>query len=113
MGAANAGALHLAKRSADADAFYGYGGPVAHAHSTGPHLPNVVQHVPYGYAASGVYRAANAGAIHLAKRSADADAFYGYGGYGYAGPITSGLSTVSHAGLPLQGYAQGYGYGLW
>merc|ERR1712240_411243 len=101
MGAANAGALHLAKRSADADAFYGYGGPVAHAHSTGPHLPNVVQHVPYGYAASGVYRAANAGA------------FYGYGGYGYAGPITSGLSTVSHAGFPLQGYAQGYGYGLW
>merc|ERR1712179_123291 len=99
--AANAGALHLAKRSADADAdadaFYGYGGyghlgyagyggPVAHAHSTGPHLPNVVQHVPYGYAASGVYRAANAGALHLAKRSADADAFYGYGGYGYAGP---------------------------
>merc|ERR1712179_404761 len=96
--AANAGALHLAKRSADADAFYGYGGyghlgyagyggPVAHAHSTGPHLPNVVQYVPYGYAASGVYRAANAGALHLAKRSADA--FYGYGGYGYAGPVTS------------------------
>merc|ERR1712179_465410 len=126
--AANAGALHLAKRSADADAdadaFYGYGGyghlgyagyggPVAHAHSTGPHLPNVVQHVPYGSAASGVYRAANAGALPLAKRSADADAFYGYGGYGYAGPVTSGLSTVSHAGFPLQGYAQGYGYGLW
>merc|ERR1712179_170669 len=75
--------------------------------------PNVVQHVPYGYAASGVYRAANAGALHLAKRSADADAVYGYGGYGYAGPVTSGLSTVSHAGFPLQGYAQGYGYGLW
>merc|ERR1712179_355178 len=54
--------------------YAGYGGPVAHAHSTGPHLPNVVQHVPYGYAASGVYRAANAGALHLAKRSADADA---------------------------------------
>ena len=54
------------------------------------------------------------GAIQVADmRSAAADAFYGYGGYGYAGPITSGLSTVSHAGFPLQGYAQGYGYGLW
>merc|ERR1712179_259766 len=82
--------------------YAGYGGPVAHAHSTGPHLPNVVQHVPCGYAASGVYRAANAGALHLAKRSADADAFYGYGGYGYAGPVTSGLSTVSHAGFPFR-----------
>merc|ERR1712179_421522 len=115
----------VAYATAEADAFHGYGGyggyghlgyagyggPVAHAHSTGPHLPNVVQHVPYGYAASGVYRAANAGALHLPKRSADA--FYGYGGYGYAGPVTSGLSTVSHAGFPLQGYAQGYGYGLW
>merc|ERR1712179_322526 len=79
--------------------YAGYGGPVAHAHSTGPHLPNVVQHVPYGYAASGVYRAANAGALHLAKRSADADAFYGYGGYGhlgyagYGGPVAHAHST--------------------
>merc|ERR1712112_560200 len=112
----------VAYATAEADAYYGYGGyggyghvgyagyggPVALAHSTGPHLPNVVQRVPYGYAASGVYRAANAGALHLAKRSADSDAFYGYG---YAGPITSGISTVSHAGFPLQGYAHGYGYG--
>merc|ERR1712240_834703 len=117
MGAANAGALHLAKRSADADAFYGYGGPVAHAHSTGPHLPNVVQHVPYGYAASGVYRAANAGALHLAKRSADADAFHGYGGYGghdhlgyagYGGPVAHAHSTGPHLPNVVQHVPYGY-----
>merc|ERR1712179_691949 len=83
--------------------YAGYGGPVAHAHSTGPHLPNVVQHVPYGYAASGVYRAANAGALHLAKRSADADAdadaFYGYGGYGHLG--YAGYGARSHMPTPL------------
>merc|ERR1719260_301738 len=81
--------------------YAGYGGPVAHAHSTGPHLPNVVQHVPYGYAACGVYRAANAGALHLAKRPADADAFHGYGGYGgygYLGYAASGVSRAANAG---------------
>merc|ERR1712183_544863 len=65
---------------------------------------------PYGYAASGHYRADSVGAVHIAKRSADP--FYGHGyGYGYAGPVATGVSTVSHAGFPLQGYAQGYGYG--
>merc|ERR1711962_1070727 len=53
----------------------------------------VAHNAPYGYAASGIYAAY-------------------YGGY-YLGPQTSGLSTISHAGFPLQGYAQGYGYGLY
>jgi len=69
---------------------------------------------PYGYAASGHYRADSLGAVHIAKRSADPYYGHGYGagyGYGYAGPIATGVSTVSHAGFPLQGYAQGYGYG--
>merc|ERR1719348_2226041 len=30
---------------------------------------------PYGYAASGIYAADSVGAIHTAKRSADADAY--------------------------------------
>merc|ERR1719357_1992895 len=128
---------HYGKRSADADAYYGaYGlGYAGYGHGYagyggyyGPHAapavaggvairgygqPATVAHnAPYGYAASGIYAADSVGAIHTAKRSADADAYYG--GYGISlGPQTSGLSTISHAGFPLQGYAQGYGYGLY
>merc|ERR1719309_1303695 len=123
----------ITKRSADADAYYGayglgYAGYGGYGGYYGPHAapavaggvairgygqPVTVAHnAPYGYAASGIYAADSVGAIHTAKRSADADAYYG--GYGiYLGPETSGLSTISHAGFPLQGYAQGYGYGLY
>merc|ERR1712098_929504 len=127
---------HYGKRSADADAYYGaYGlGYAGYGHGYagyggyyGPHAapavaggvairgygqPATVAHnAPYGYAASGIYAADSVGAIHTAKRSADADAYYG--GYGiYLGPQTSGLSSISHAGFPLQGYAPGYGYGF-
>merc|ERR1712034_231843 len=87
---------HAAPAVAGGVAIRGYGQPVTVAHNA-----------PYGYAASGIYAADSVGAIHTAKRSADAY----YGGY-YLGPQTSGLSTISHAGFPLQGYAQGYGYGF-
>merc|ERR1712212_410792 len=121
------GARHIAKREAEADAYYGYygyGGLGAYGYggyghgygavlATGtPALVGAYQ--PYGYAASGHYRADSLGAVHIAKRSADPYYGHGYGagyGYGYAGPIATGVSTVSHAGFPLQGYAQGYGYG--
>merc|ERR1712055_1184192 len=142
------GARHIAKREAEADAYYGsygYGGLGAYGYggygagygavlATGtPALAGayaapatsaaiavrgygtaatVGAYQPYGYAASGHYRADSLGAVHIAKRSADPYYGHGYGlGYGYAGPIATGVSSVSPAGFPLQGYAQGYGYG--
>merc|ERR1712180_60488 len=142
------GARHIAKREAEADAFYGsygYGGLGAYGYggygagygavlATGtPALAGayaapatsaaiavrgygtpatVGAYQPYGHAATGHYRADSLGAVHIAKRSADPYYGHGYGiGYGYAGPIATGVSSVSPAGFPLQGYAQGYGYG--
>ena len=130
------GARHYAKR--DADAYYGsyglgygqgvsgygqgvpgyghgisYGGPYAAPATSaaitirGHGTPTTVAaYQPYGYAASGQYVADSVGAVHIAKRSADAHG-YGY----YQGPITSGYSSVSPAGFPLQGYSHGYGLG--
>merc|ERR1719222_1608193 len=144
------GARHIAKREAEADAYYGsygYGGLGAYGYGgygagygavlatdtpalagayaapatsasiavRGYGTPATVgAYQPYGYAASGHYRADSVGAVHIAKRSADPFYGHGYGhgyGYGYAGPVATGVSTVPHAGFPLQGYAQGYGYG--
>merc|ERR1712228_213928 len=86
--------------------------------------------VPYGYAASGRYVADSLGAVHVAKREADADALYGaygynglgysgigYSGYGYASPaISYAAPAVSPAAYgyaaPSQGAAiavRGYG----
>merc|ERR1711962_866811 len=58
------------------------------------------------YAGAGRYVANSAGTVHVAKREAEADAFYGAGyGLGYAG---LGYAGLGHAGL---GYA-GLGYGV-
>merc|ERR1712179_531443 len=62
------------------------------------------------YAGAGRYVANSAGTVHVAKREADADAYYlggygaGYAGLGYAGPGYAGLgyAGVGYAGL---GYA--------
>merc|ERR1711973_439271 len=59
--------------------------------------------VPYGYAASGNYVADSFGAVHIAKREADAepeaDALYGYGysnlGYSNIGYSNLGVSTYT------------------
>merc|ERR1712096_394959 len=68
---------------------------------------------PYGYAASGHYHADSVGAVHVAKREAEAEADpyylggYGYGrGYGYSG--LRGYSTLGYSGLS-HGYS-GLGY---
>merc|ERR1711864_56823 len=120
------GAVHIAKRSAEADPYYGYG-YAGYRGYVGPHAApatsaaiairgygqpaTIGQTLPYGYAASGHYVADSVGAVHIAKRSADADAYYGHGyGYGYHGPIATGVSSVSHVGFPLGGYAHGYGH---
>merc|ERR1712034_226926 len=128
---------HYGKRSADADAYYGaYGlGHAGYGHGYagyggyyGPHAapavaggvairgygqPATVAHnAPYGYAASGIYAADSVGAIHTAKRSADADAYYGGYGLGYAGYAGYGGYYGPHAapavagGVAIRGYGQ-------
>ena len=58
------------------------------------------------YAGAGRYVANSAGTVHVAKREADADAYYGAGyGLGYAG--YAGLGYAGYAGLGH--YAAGYG----
>merc|ERR1712107_823127 len=102
-------------------------------------VKTVAAHLPYGYAASGHYIADSLGARHIAKREAEADAYYGsygygglaaygYGGYGagygavlasgtpalagaYAAPATSAAIAVRGYGTPATvGAYQPYGY---
>merc|ERR1711868_207949 len=93
---------------------YGYAAPLTTAGITfrGYGTPATVgTHAPYGYAASGHYVADSVGAVHIAKREAeaepeaDADALYGtygyglgsvYGGYSaYSRPVYGGYSAYS------------------
>merc|ERR1719462_937490 len=66
--------------------------------------------VPYGYAASGNYVADSFGAVHIAKREADAepeaDAFYGYG-YNNLGYSNLGYNNLGYNNF---GYSGAYGY---
>merc|ERR1719154_848219 len=68
--------------------------------------------LPYGYAASGHYVADSVGAVHVAKREAEAepeaDADALYGSYGYSG---LGYNNVGYSGLGYNnlGYS-GLGY---
>merc|ERR1712055_154951 len=57
-----------------------------------------------GYAGAGRYVANSGGVVHVAKREAEADAYYlgGYAGHGYAG---LGYAGLGYAGL---GYAHTY-----
>merc|ERR1712133_156662 len=111
---------------------YGYAAPATSAGITvrGYGTPATVgTNAPYGYAASGQYVADSFGAVHIAKREADAepeaDALYGNYGYGlgysagyglgYSRPIYGGYSTISrpivssYAAPIATGYA-GLGY---
>merc|ERR1712227_312802 len=84
---------------------YGYAAPLAGAGIAvrGYGTPATVgTHAPYGYAASGHYVADSVGAVHVAKREAEAepeaDALYGNYGYGlgysaYSRPVYGGYST--------------------
>merc|ERR1712045_385896 len=69
-----------------------YGYATVGAHQPQGHV-TVGVHQPYGYAASGRYVANSVGAVHFAKRSAEAEPeaeaepqFYGYSNYGYTVP---------------------------
>merc|ERR1712227_1034050 len=82
---------------------YGYAAPLTGAGITvrGYGTPATVgTHAPYGYAASGHYVADSIGAVHVAKREAEADALYGTYGYGlgysaYSRPVYGGYSAYS------------------
>merc|ERR1712226_709108 len=72
------------------------GAPLVHA----PLAYGLVRPISYAndevkaedYAAKGQYRAVNAGAVHIAKREAEAEPWLTYGGYGYGGvPVTGTL----------------------
>merc|ERR1712142_368905 len=63
--------------------------------------PAAVPAVGGTYAGAGRYVANSAGVVHVAKREAEADAFYGAYGLGYAGLGYAGLG-YGYAGL---GYA--------
>merc|ERR1712180_267776 len=95
---------HAAPAVAGGVAVRGYGQPVTVAHNA-----------PYGYAASGIYAADSVGAIHTAKRSADADAYYGAYGLGYAGYAGYGgyggyygphAAPAVAGGVAIRGYGQ-------
>jgi len=112
---------HHGKRSADADAFYGYAGYGGYGHYG---LGYTYNGVPFGSSTGldaitqGLDPVTQGVALpylhHIGKRSADADAFYGYAGYPYYGhgyghvyagvpfgsstgldPITQGLDAVT------------------
>merc|ERR1739845_341070 len=92
--------------------------------------------LPYCYDASGHYRADSVGAVHIAKREAEADAeaeadpYYGhgysglgysglrsYGGYRGYGGYSRGYSSIglgySRGCLGGRGYGYGHGYGYY
>merc|ERR1711868_60698 len=88
---------------------YGYAAPLTGAGITvrGYGTPATVgTHAPYGYAASGHYVADSIGAVHVAKREAEAEAepeadalygnyVYGLGYSAYSRPVYGGYSTYS------------------
>merc|ERR1719481_1957457 len=94
---------------------YGYAAPLAGAGIAvrGYGTPATVgNHAPYGYAASGHYVADSVGAVHVAKRDAeaepeaDADALYSTYGYGL-GSVYGGYSAYLR---PVYGgYSRYYG----
>merc|ERR1712029_1165495 len=74
-------------------------------------------YAPYGYAASGSYVADSFGAVHIAKRDAEAEPGYyrsyghygGYGHHGYYGKRDAGIIGYSAYASPLI-YSGAYGY---
>jgi len=127
----SAGTVHVAKREADPYYAAGYGlgyaglgyaglgyaglgygvhhaagyasvSPSASVNIAGL-APAAVPAVGGLYAGAGRYVANSAGTVHVAKREAEADAFYGAGyGLGYAGLGYAGYAGLGH-------YAAGYG----
>merc|ERR1712227_215090 len=104
----------------EAEAGYGYAAPATGASIVirGYGTPATVGTcAPYGYAASGSYVADSFGAVHIAKRDAEAEPGYyrryghygGYGHHGYYGKRDAGVIGYSAYASPLI-YSGAYGY---
>ena len=96
------------KRSAEAEAYYGYAAPFGYHYG-----PGIAAHP--GYATSYVARSPQGLGKRSADAEADADAYYGgygYAGYGHPGYAHS-YTHVSRAHLGYGGYGHSaYGYSL-
>merc|ERR1712083_359489 len=89
----------------------GYAAPVHHvasnvANSGGIHgaAPAAVPAVHGAYAGAGRYVANSAGTVHVAKREAEADAFYttyGMGHLGHGGHLGYGVAHTGYAATPI------------
>jgi len=110
---------HAAYGYAAPVAAYGYAAPAQSAAIAvrGYGTPATIgSTAPYGYAASGRYVADSVGAVHVAKREAEADADALYRSYGYSGLGYGGYSTLGYRGLGYsnrvysRSYGLGYGY---
>merc|ERR1711973_524329 len=85
---------------------YGYAAPATSAGIAvrGYGTPATVgTNVPYGYAASGNYVADSFGAVHIAKREADAVYGYGYNNLGYS---NLGYNNLGYGNLGLSTYSR-------
>ena len=108
----SAGVVHVAKREAEADPGFLYGGygtgSVGAALGIAGYAPAAVPGLYGGYAGAGRYVANSGGIVHVAKREADADPGYLYGGHGIVGLGSSvGIAGYAPAAVPgiLGGYA--------
>merc|ERR1712027_179821 len=92
--AESAGAVHIAKREAEAEP--------AHFYSAMPyyqHTPYAAAYKPMAYAGKGMYHAESAGAVHIAKREAEADPALIYNS-GVHYPMTYGLHNYGYTHYP-------------
>merc|ERR1719290_468240 len=92
---------------------YGYAAPATTAGIAvrGYGTPATIgTNMPYGYAASGHYVADSFGAVHVAKREADAepeaDALYGSYGYNNIGYNNLGYNNLGYSNLGLSTYSR-------
>merc|ERR1711942_591149 len=109
------GVVHIAKREAEAEPGYGYGlyggygiGGFGTGVGIAGYAPAAVPGVYGGYAGAGRYLANSAGVVHVAKREAEAEPGYLYGGYGIhnlGAPV--GIAGYAPAAVPgvYGGYA--------
>ena len=124
---------HYGKREAGIIGYSAYASPLTYSGAYGYAAPatgaaiairgygtpaTIGSSAPYGYAASGAYVADSVGAVHVAKREADAEPGYAYaspliysGAYGYASPATGAAIAIRGYGTPatIGSYAP-YGY---
>ena len=105
------GIVHIAKREAEAEPGYLYGG--YGAHNLGTHVriagyaPAAVPGVYGGYAGAGRYVANSGGVVHVAKRDAEAEPGYLYGGYGLHN-FGASLGIAGYAPAAVPGVYGGY-----